>query len=105
MDLHDLQQTVAEFNQLHGFSLSPSSRLLDISSEVGEIAKEFLVTSRYGSMELQLTNELEEEIGDLFYSLLSLADETGVDMQKALNSALEKYEDRIDSKGTMGSGK
>ena len=47
----------------------------------------------------------EMEFGDVFYSLLSLADEAGLDAEECLNKALSKYQERMNKKNNIGSGR
>ena len=82
-----------------------SERVLDIQSELGELAKEVLKATNYGTTEFNPTEEFELEFGDVLYSLLSLGTECGLDAEKALNAVLEKYKKRITEKKSMGSGK
>ena len=44
-------------------------------------------------------------MGDIFYSLLSLANETEVDLEDALGGALKKYAKRIELDKNPGSAK
>ena len=48
---------------------------------------------------------LEEEIGDCLFSLLALCSATGLDAEKALAAALEKYASRAARTGQVGSGR
>lgn len=95
---------ISEFNDEHGLEMDPEHRLLDIESETGELAKELLKASEYGEREVETTNGLEDEFGDVYYSLLSLADECGIDPEEALESSLAKYRERFDSSASVGSG-
>lgn len=102
-----MQKKVKDFNDNRNCHLKPmpvSARVLDIQSEVGELAKEVLKNSKYGTQEFVLTEDFELELGDVLYSLLSLADEAGVDADKALSRVIEKYRKRIADKKDMGSG-
>ncbi len=77
-------------------------RLLDVVSEIGEFSKEVLKMSDYGRKESEHRKEAEEEMGDLFYSLITVANSLQIDLEKALNASLEKYEKRM-KKGSAGS--
>ena len=101
-----MQQKVKDFNDsmpCHKKPMPASARLLDISSEIGELAKEVLKASNYGTTDFSVTEDFEMELGDVLYSLLSLANETGVNSEKALDKILAKYKARIEKKGSMGS--
>ena len=103
-----MQNKVKNFNEekdCHFKPMSPEARLLDIMSEIGELGKEILKNTKYGTSDFALTDDFVMEYGDVLYSLLSLANETGVDSEEALNLAIEKYRNRIKQKGDMGSGR
>jgi NTP pyrophosphatase (non-canonical NTP hydrolase) len=95
---------VSEFNAQYGLEMAPEHRLLDVESEVGELAKELLKASEYGDRVVEPTPEFEDEFGDALYALLSLADECGIDAEEALEASLEKYRERLESEGSVGSG-
>ncbi|MFC6905224.1 MazG-like family protein [Halalkalicoccus tibetensis] len=95
---------VSEFNDEHGLAMEPEHRLLDLESETGELAKELLKASEYGTDEFEATEGFEDEFGDVYYSLLSLADECGIDPEEALESSMGKYRERFDSSDSVGSG-
>lgn len=79
------------------------ARLLDIQSELGELAKEYLKHSKYGTADFSLEENFEMEFGDVLYSLLTLADELEIDAKECLGKAISKYEERIAKKNSMGS--
>ena len=103
-----MQNKVKEFNNAKNCHKEPMpvyARLLDIESEMGELAKEYLKHSKYGTKEFELDEEFQMEFGDVLYSLLSLADELNIDAEECLDRAIKKYQARIDKNKTMGSGK
>lgn len=102
-----MQNKVANFNNniLKREKLGAENRILDIQSELGELAKEVLKSTNYGKKELVITKELELELGDVLYSLLTFANENGVSIEKCLDGALAKYEKRNLETGNIGSGK
>ncbi len=100
-----MQQLVKEFNEqkkVHKKIMPTNARLLDIASEIGELNKEYLRISKYGTNEFVLTQDFLLEYGDVLYSLLSLADELNFNAQEALNMAIEKYKARIKKNNNMG---
>lgn len=92
-----------EFVKEHQLETSVEARLLDLVSEVGELSKEVLKGTDYGKQQLCLTPKWEEEFGDVIFSLICLANSTGIDMENALNLALEKYKIRYEKSGDIGS--
>ena len=104
----NMQQVVKEFNETkmcHRKKMPESARLLDIQSELGELAKEVLKNTKYGTMDFVVTEDFEMEFGDVLYALLSFANETNIDAKECLEKVLKKYADRIDKNNSMGSGR
>lgn len=103
-----MQKKVQEFNKnilCHKKAMPVYARILDIQSELGELAKEYLKNSKYGTQNFELTQDFELEFGDVLYSLLSLANEVGINSKDELDKVLEKYSKRIADKNSMGSGR
>ncbi|MDH5607249.1 MAG: nucleotide pyrophosphohydrolase [Anaerolineae bacterium] len=103
--LPSLQAQAAEFIRTHGLEAEPAARLLDLLSELGEAAKEVLKASDYGKAGFSPSPAWEDELGDVFFSLVCLANSSGVDLESALQKALAKYAARLDDKGDAGSGR
>ena len=82
-----------------------SARFMDIGSELGELEKEYLKASNYGTKEFEMTTDFEMEYGDVLYSLLSLGCECNLDAEMALQKVLDKYTKRLSANGSMGSKK
>ncbi len=97
------QKRVAAFKKKHGLRSSPEHAALDLASEVGELAKEILSSSDYGRKRFKKTRAAAGELGDVYYSLLFLANELGVDADAELCGALRKYEARLRKRGSPGS--
>ena len=62
--MRETQQKVAAFARAYGLGTDPQARMLDLASEVGELAKEVLIATGYGTRPLAPTVSLEEELGD-----------------------------------------
>ena len=102
----DLQDKVSDFCQQHGLNASPAARLLDLSAELGELAKVWLQGSDYGRRtEAEVDAQAwQSEFGDTLFALLALANESGVRADQCLLDALERYQRRIERAGHPGSG-
>ena len=94
---------VKDFNKKNNRKLDVYSRILDLQSEIGELAKEVLKSTKYGEKEFEKTNDFTEEFGDVLYSLISFGLECGVDIENSVDVVLKKYQSRIDLKGNMSS--
>jgi NTP pyrophosphatase (non-canonical NTP hydrolase) len=100
----EYQLRVADFAAKHNLETGVESRLLDLMSELGEVAKEALKGSQYGAAEFVPTADWEEELADAFFSLICIANTTKVDLDSALKQVLGKYESRLTERGDAGSG-
>jgi NTP pyrophosphatase (non-canonical NTP hydrolase) len=105
MFLSPFQHQVAEFVFRYKLEIPANNRLLDLTSEVGELAKELLKNTDYGNQDFCPTPAWMDELGDVFFALICLANSTDVNMLDALTSTLAKYQARIESQGEVGSGK
>lgn len=100
-----MQNKVSKFNKKSGKKPMPIyARLLDTGSELGELYKEYLKSSDYGTGEFAVTDDFKMEYGDVLYCLLSLAEEANLNAEECLDEALAKYQKRIDKKKDLGSG-
>lgn len=103
MHRRDIQRRVADFVDRNQLEIPVEYRTLDLVSEVGELAKEVLEASRYGDEGFEPSPAWEEEMGDALFSLVCLANSTGVDLERALKGALRKYRSRMDTDGNPSS--
>jgi len=103
MEIADLQQQVLEFVKDNELEAEVETRLLDLTSEVGEVAKEALKGSNYGEEEFAATDNWADELGDVLFALICVANKTGVDLETALNKALTKYQNRFNETGEISS--
>ena len=99
------QREAAEFLRKHGLEAKEETRLLDLHSELGELSKELLKASDYGTRELMAGKAMEEELGDCVFSLLCLSEALGINADRAFERVLEKYKSRMEQTGQIGSGK
>ncbi len=98
-----LQARIAAFVREHGLTTDPATRLLDLTAEVGELCKAYLEASQYGHREAALTAHWAEELGDVLFALVCLANATDVDLDAALEHVLQKYQTRLEQQGHPGS--
>jgi NTP pyrophosphatase (non-canonical NTP hydrolase) len=100
--MNKLQETVKQFCHENHMNADIESRYIDLSSELGELGKEILKGTDYGTKDFSRSKDLALEMGDLLFSLLALANTCDVDIEKALSDVLEKYRRRL-AKGSAGS--
>lgn len=73
----------------------PLSILARLTEETGEVAR--LLNHLYGHKPKKTTEEkqnLEEEIGDVIYTLICLANSQGINLDKAIKKSLDKVKTR-----------
>lgn len=104
MDLSDIQDRINKFTKDKSINSSVPVRIIDLASEVGELSKEVLKGTNYGNEQFRKTEEWENEIGDVLFSLICIANETDTNLEECINFVLTKYERRFDNKGDLGSG-
>lgn len=100
--MDEQQQRVKDLMARYGLGTDPQVRMLDLSSEVGELAKEVLKSTAYGTRPFTPTASLEEELGDCLFSLLCLSESLGLEAQPALEKVLQKYQRRFAESGEIG---
>jgi len=96
------QEKVADFIEKHDMDGTPEFRILDLVSEIGEVAKDATKSTGYG-VEPEKISVKKDEIGDVVFSVFAVAESLDIDAKEALDIAIEKYERRIDQKGDPGS--
>jgi NTP pyrophosphatase (non-canonical NTP hydrolase) len=101
--MDDQQRRVAAFVDEHDLETPPEYRLLDLVSEVGELAKDANESTRYGDEPGDFDLETDE-LGDVLFALLALAADLDIDADEALEEAVSKYERRLANDGSPDSG-
>ena len=99
-----MQKKVADFIESHQLKTDVATRMLDLISEVGELSKEILKATDYGKRPFAPNESWHEEMGDAFFSLICIANSTGVDLEQSLSTVLDKYQKRIEATQSAGSG-
>lgn len=100
-----LQEQVSDFCEQHGITAPIEARLLDLCSELGELAKLQLKATDYGRNTAAQPNPeaWQSELGDCLFALLCLANASGVDTGLVLDQTLQRYKQRIAAAGHPGS--
>ena len=92
MTLQEAQQQVDDWIKLHGVRyFSELTNMAMLTEEVGEVAR--IMARRYGDQsekESDKSKDLDEELADVLWVLICLANQTGVDLTKAFQENLEK---------------
>ena len=93
--MKDIQKKIKLFCEKNELNSPIEHRVLDTMSELGEVAKEILKMSNYGDRPIQYNDNLKMELGDLLYSIITIANVFDIDLDEALNEVLRKYEQRM----------
>lgn len=96
MEISMLQQQVDEWIKKHGVRyFNELTNMAILTEEVGEVAR--IIARRYGEQsekESDKTKVLGEELADVLFVLVCLANQTGVDLEKAMAENLKKKTQR-----------
>lgn len=89
--LHDAQQQVDNWIKQYGVRyFSELTNMAVLTEEVGELAR--VMARKYGEQSFKQgeKDNLDEEIADILWVLLCIANQTGVDVTEAFRQTLEK---------------
>ena len=90
MDIKNAQLAVDEWIKEHGVRyFNELTNMAQLTEEVGEVAR--IIARRYGEQsekESDKNKDLGEELADVLFVVLCLANQTGVDLQKAFDDKL-----------------
>jgi NTP pyrophosphatase (non-canonical NTP hydrolase) len=96
MDLKGAQEKVDEWIQTHGVRyFDELTNMAQLTEEVGEVAR--IIARRYGEQsekESDKSKDLGEELADVIFVAICLANQTGVDLQSAFTKKLDFKTDR-----------
>ena len=91
MTIQQAQQQVDEWIKTHGIRyFNELTNMAILTEEVGEVAR--IISRKYGEQSAKEGEELNlaDELADVLFVLLCLANQTGVDLEKALQQNLMK---------------
>ena len=94
--IREAQEMVDQWIKTHGVRyFSELTNMAILTEEVGEVAR--LISRKYGEQSFKESDqgkELSDELADVLWVLICLANQTGVDLNKAFQRNLEKKTDR-----------
>jgi len=88
--VRELQQFVAETGDRLGLHAPPATVLLDVQARLGVLAEEVVRATDNGRRPFRATRDWEGLLGDLAFALVTLADQTGVDTDRAIRIAADR---------------
>lgn len=91
MDIRNAQEAVDEWIKNHGVRyFNELTNMAQLTEEVGEVAR--IIARRYGEQsekESDKSKDLGEELADVLFVLLCLANQTGIDLQDSFDRKLD----------------
>ena len=97
------QNEVAQFVGQHNLEIPVGDRMLDLTSEIGELANVILKVTDYGRQEFYPDAAWRDELGDVLFSLTCLANSIDIDLLDALREVMTQYQARQTHRGNTGS--
>lgn len=92
MNLKNAQQEVDSWIKTHGVRyFNELTNMAQLTEEVGEVAR--IIARRYGEQsekESDKDKDLGEELADVVFVVLCLANQTGIDLQEAFSKKMDK---------------
>ena len=94
MTIEELQKTVDDWIRTYGVRyFDPLTNLAQLTEEVGETAR--ILSRRYGEQSPKPTDELSDEklsdeLADILWVVVCLANQTGTDLTEAVRKNIEK---------------
>lgn len=91
MDIKDAQLAVDNWIKEHGVRyFDELTNMAQLTEEVGEVAR--IIARRYGEQsekERDKNKDLGEELADVVFVILCLANQTGIDLQESFDKKLD----------------
>ncbi len=91
MNIQNAQQAVDEWIRKHGVRyFNELTNMAQLTEEVGEVAR--IIARRYGEQSEKASDrekDLGEELADVLFVVLCLANQTGIDLQQAFDRKLD----------------
>jgi NTP pyrophosphatase (non-canonical NTP hydrolase) len=92
MTIQEAQELVDQWIKKYGVRyFNELTNMVLLTEEVGELAR--IIARKYGEQsfkESDKENTLEEEMADILFVLICIANQTGVNLTKALEKSMEK---------------
>ena len=96
MDLKKAQKEVDDWINAHGVRyFNELTNMAILSEEVGEVAK--IIARKYGEQSQKKDDNIEnlaDELSDVLFVLICIANQTGIDLEKSFKQNLNKKTER-----------
>lgn len=105
MSLRGLQSAIDQWIKQNGGYWDEMSLLARLTEEVGELAREY--NHQFGAKKkkaTETTSSVEDELADVLWLILCMANQQNVDMEAAFERVMTKLQVRDANRFTSGSG-
>ena len=96
MIIKDAQKLVDEWIKEHGVRyFNELTNMAILSEEVGEVAR--IISRKYGEQSMKENDNIDDlgdELSDVLFVLICLANQTGIDLEKSFKNNLSKKTER-----------
>ena len=93
--MKDGQNLVRGYVNKRGIKNNYLSWYIDFINEYGELGRSLLRGTGYFDKDIKVTEEIKEQLGDVFFNLLAFSNELNVDAEECLAAAISKYEKKF----------
>jgi hypothetical protein len=90
--VRDLQSNIAQLADRLGLHATAPVLTLGLLTDVGRLADEALAATSFGRRPFRPTDAWAQRLAEVAFTMINLADQTGVDLDAALRAALTRYQ-------------
>jgi NTP pyrophosphatase (non-canonical NTP hydrolase) len=90
--VRELQTRIAQTADGLGLHATAPTLTLGLLTDVGRLANEALAGTSFGRRPFRPTDAWAQRLADVAFTIINLADQTGIDLEQALYAALARYE-------------
>ena len=90
--MREVQARIAQTADRLGLHAAAPIMTLGLLTDIGRLADEALSGTSFGRRPFRPTDAWAQRLADIAFTVINLADQTGVDLESALVDALTRYE-------------
>ena len=93
--MKDGQNLVRAFVERSKINNNYLSWYIDFINEYGELGRSLLKGNGYFNKDIEVTDKIKEQLGDVLFNLFAFTNELNVNAEECLAMALSKYEQKF----------
>lgn len=90
--MREVQTKIAQAADKFGLHANAPTLTLTLTTEIGRLADEVLTATAAGRRPFRPTEGWEQRLADIVFTVVNLADQTGVDLATALDGTIARHE-------------